>query len=446
MTERFGSKRWSVLIIFGLLGQIAWSVENMFFNTFVYNDIAPNLDTVSLMVQLSGITATVVTLVAGVLSDKLGDRRRFISIGYIIWGITVVLFGCISEELVGSIFGISGEAAVRWALIIAVVGDCVMTFFGSTANDAAFNAWVTDNTKRSFRGTVEGVLSTLPLIAMLIVAGGFGILRDLVGGYPNLFFILGVLISLSGVLGIFMIKEAPSLERCGGMKDIFFGFTPSVIKKYVPFYLTLLVVLVYSVASQVFMPYIMIYMEKSLGFSAIEYSLSFGGAILLGAILNVFLGRLSDRYDKSKLLYIAAGVMTAGLLVMFFVKGENHYLNLALFSLGGFVMISGYVFVLLLTGSLLRDYTPVGASGKMQGVRMTASVLLPMLIGPVIGNAVNRTFGGDLKAPGDAILTTKYLPAPEMFLFAALIMLLSFALIPVLSHFVKRAPAVTDAE
>jgi len=42
-----------------------------------------------------------------------------------------------------------------------------MTFFGSSANDASFNSWVTDNTEQSYRGTVEGVLSILPLAAML---------------------------------------------------------------------------------------------------------------------------------------------------------------------------------------------------------------------------------------------------------------------------------------
>ena len=65
---KFSRSSWAVLIIFGLIGQIAWSVENMFFNMFVFYDIAPDLDTVTLMVQLSGVAATVVTLIAGTLS------------------------------------------------------------------------------------------------------------------------------------------------------------------------------------------------------------------------------------------------------------------------------------------------------------------------------------------------------------------------------------------
>ena len=46
----FGKRNWWILIIFGIIGQIAWSVENMYFNLFVYETIAPDLDAVTLMV------------------------------------------------------------------------------------------------------------------------------------------------------------------------------------------------------------------------------------------------------------------------------------------------------------------------------------------------------------------------------------------------------------
>ncbi|MBO5102023.1 MAG: MFS transporter, partial [Clostridia bacterium] len=52
----FGKERWLILLLFGTIGQIAWSVENMFFNLFAY-EIFPDLDTVTLMVQLSGVVA-----------------------------------------------------------------------------------------------------------------------------------------------------------------------------------------------------------------------------------------------------------------------------------------------------------------------------------------------------------------------------------------------------
>ena len=439
--SQFGKNNWTILLLFGIMGQIAWSVENMYFNLFVFDTISPSLDTVTLMVQLSGIVATVTTLVAGVLSDKVGNRRTFISVGYVIWGITVALFGYLSPELTSTLFGVPLADAVRITLVLVIVGDCIMTLFGSSANDAAFNAWVTDNTESSYRGRVEGVLSILPLAAMLIVAGGFGILVEALG-YSVLFTVLGVVITASGVFGIFYIKDSNTLKENGTLKDIFYGFRPSVIKSNAPLYFALLVILVYGIASQIFMPYLIIYMKTYLGFTVVEYSVVFGIAIALGAAANLALGTVSDKYDKPKLLYIAAGVFAFGLFAMYLSNLKSHIATLILFGIAGFIMITGYIFTSALAGSLVRDYTPKNEVGKLQGVRMVFSVLIPMLVGPMIGNAINRSMNIPLPDMDSAdTMTTEFIPAPEIFLAAAIATLVIFAVIPVLVRSVKKRTA-----
>ena len=307
-----------------------------------------------------------------------------------------------------------------------------MTLFGSTANDAAFNAWVTDNTKEEFRGKVEGVLSVLPLVAMLIVAGGFGILVEAIG-YFALFLVLGVIITACGVAGIFIVKDSPTLERKSTLKDIVYGFKPSVVKNNPSFYLTLCIMCVYGIACQIFMPYLIIYMKTYLGFSVIEYSIVFGLAIVLGAGINLFLGGVSDKLDKTKLLYIAAGVMALGLLGMYFSDFDSHIANLIVFGVAGFIMITGYIFFSALSGAIVRDHTPEKDAGKLQGVRMIFYVLIPMLVGPMIGNAINQAANIPLPDLGSAdVMTTQFIPAPEIFLAGAIATLLTFALIPVL--------------
>ena len=419
--QTFGRNNWVILILFGLVGQIAWSVENMYFNLFVVDTVAPNLGAITLMIQLSGVMATVATLIAGAISDNVGNRRKFISIGYAIWGVTVALFSYLSPELAVRIFGVGIEQAVTITLAAVIIGDCIMTLFGSTANDACFNAWVTDNTKPSFRGTVEGVLAILPLIAMLIVAGGFGILVELLGGYSTVFLLLGIVISLCGIVGIFIIKDSDKLEKNGTIRDIFYGFRPSVVKENKGLYAALLVILVYGVACQIFMPYLIIYMKTYLGFSVIEYSIVFGVAIALGAVINVFLGRLSDKMDKKRLLYVAAPIMAAGLFVMYLAKGMGHIATIILFGVAGFVMITGYIFVSALTGAIVRDNTPPESAGKLQGVRMVFSVLIPMLVGPMIGNGINKLRNVPLENAGADAMTTEYIPAPEIFLAAGIV-------------------------
>ena len=430
--RNFSRSDWSVLLIFGLIGQIAWSVENMYFNLFVFETISPDLSAVTLMVQLSGIVATVVTLFAGTLSDKFGNRRSFISIGYAVWGVTVALFGFISPEAIEGLFNTGMSKAVTIALIIVIAGDCVMTLFGSTANDAAFNAWVTDNTSSENRGRIEGIVAILPLIAMLIVAGGFGLLVALLE-YKILFLLLGILISACGIYGFFKIKDSPELKRSGSVRDIFFGFKPSSVKAHKVFYIALIIVLIYGISCQIFMPYLIIYMKTYLSFSVVEYSIVFGLAILLGAGVNIYLTRLSDRMDKTRLLYPAALVMAVGLVGMYLSKTDSKMANLILFGLFGFVMIVGYIFISALTGSIIRDNTPENAVGKLQGVRMVFSVLIPMILGPFIGNAINKARNiplSDQSSPDT--MTTLFIPAPEIFIAAAVFLLLSFAVIPIL--------------
>ena len=118
----FGKRNWWILVLFGLIGQIAWSVENMYFNLFIFDTIpAKNvLGGITLMVQLSGVAATITTLVAGTLSDKMGNRRKFIAYGYIIWGVTVAMFGIFSVQTMQSLFNVSVEKAAEIALYAVI--------------------------------------------------------------------------------------------------------------------------------------------------------------------------------------------------------------------------------------------------------------------------------------------------------------------------------------
>ena len=87
-----GGRTWAAVLIFGLFGQIAWVIENMYFNVFLYNTISGDTAMIAAMVSASAVTATVTTLVMGALSDKLGKRKIFICGGYILWGISIFGF------------------------------------------------------------------------------------------------------------------------------------------------------------------------------------------------------------------------------------------------------------------------------------------------------------------------------------------------------------------
>ena len=147
------------------------------------------------------------------------------------------------------------------------------------------------------------------------------------------------------------------------------------------------------------------------------------------------------------MLYVACATMAAGLLGMYFTRGMEKTATLLLFGVFGFVMITGNVLISALCGSTVRDYTPEGAVGKLQGVRMVFSVLVPMLLGPMIGNAINRARNIPLPDQGSAdVMTTQFIPAPEIFLASALVILLMLAVLPVLQRVVKKEKVKNEIE
>ncbi|MBQ2253528.1 MAG: MFS transporter, partial [Clostridia bacterium] len=156
MKTKLSRKFWFVLVLFSLVGQIAWVVENMYLNVFIYKMFRASAADISAMVSASAIAATVTTVLMGALSDKLGKRKVFMCGGYLAWGVSILGFALLKADLIGAMFpGVASVMALGVTLVIVM--DCVMTFFGSTANDAAFNAWLTDSTDDTNRGAAEGI-------------------------------------------------------------------------------------------------------------------------------------------------------------------------------------------------------------------------------------------------------------------------------------------------
>lgn len=296
MKAKLGGRTWAALLTFGLVGQIAWVIENMYFNVFLYNTISGDTSMIAAMVAWSAVTATVTTLVMGALSDRLGRRKAFIVAGYLLWGVSIGAFALIKSSPVA--------AAAHSAAVLVVVLDCVMTFFGSTANDAAFNAWVTDVTVPENRGRVETVLAIMPLVAMLVVFGALDGLTQ-AGSWRLFFLIVGGVTGLGGVLGCFFIRE-PDLPRGQGttFSNILYGFRPAVVRDNPRLYLSLAALGVYCMSQQVYMPYLIIYIQRFLGIT--DYTFLLAGVLIVSSVLSVLAGRPIDRLGKLRCL-IPAG-------------------------------------------------------------------------------------------------------------------------------------------
>ncbi len=418
---RKNKKFWAALIIFSLTGQVAWVVENMYFNVFIYKMFRASASDIALMVTASAVAATLTTILIGALSDRIGKRKIFMCGGYIAWGVSIISFALIRADVISALFG----AAVNTASVgitLVIIMDCVMTFFGSSANDAAFNAWLTDSTDTGNRGAAEGINSMMPLISILAVFGGFmGFDLDLDSSWIVIFSVIGSLVLLIGILGVFLVEEAPAPQpdRLGYFATILYGFRPDVVRKNRILYLSMLAFAVFNISIQIYMPYLIIYYEQTLGMA--DYVLIMAPAILLAAAVTFFFGRLVDRFGFRRTVLPAMFLLFAGFLLLWLVpskiQAEGMAMKIPVF-IGSLLMMSGYLSGMAGYGTQIRNYTPEHMAGRFQGLRILSQVLVPGIIGPQIGAWVLR----DAPTIANSDGTTSFLPSAEIFL-AALIVL-----------------------
>ena len=454
------ARLWFNIILFGMMGQIAWNIENIYFNTFLFHNIYSNgatqnavnqaigfQDAIKLMVALSAVTAVVTTFIMGTLSDRMNKRKLFISVGYVAWGLITASFGFISRESVASIFHLSDEVQILTATVwTVIVMDCIMTFMGSTSNDSAFNAWVTDVTDPSTRPIVETVFSALPLIAMgLVLVLGSLAQADKIT-YKLFFGVLGLVVAVCGVIGLFTLEEPERSKlreksNSGYWSDLFYGFRPSVIRENSRLYLILLTSCIFSIASQVYFPYIMIYIQytalpkagDNLFTAPIIISAVISVAFMAAGIISLLV--LGKKVSRGTLLLISVICSIIGLFLLGFSK------SFVAIVLSAAPTVVGYVVQGILLGATVRDFTPQDKAGLFQGVRMIFGVLIPMILGPATGAlAVERS----TLTYSDDYGTLQKVPTELMFTFAAIISLL--AIIPLAVLIKKKYLSTPNSE
>lgn len=444
--QKLGLRNWVGIILIGLAGQLAWAIENNFINLWVYSQ---SFDTkwVTIMTMTSAVAATVTTLFMGALSDRLGKRKIFIAGGYMAWGVSVFLFGIMSNENMKSLVG-AAMAATMVGTMVTII-DILMTFFGSTANDACYNAHITDITNPSNRGKVESIVSVLPLFAnitVVLIAGIIGcgaVLPDgkstgdqikdaqlLAGPWFTFFLVFGIITFLIGVAALFILpkeKLLPSKEK-SYWSNLIHGFKPSVIKEHKTLYIALLAFMAFNCAIDAFMPYYMIYFQVDPAFGGVglgnsmDFYICLGIILTLSSIVAIVVGLYLDKIGKLKLLLPAIGLTALGFLTIFF---STKTWSLAI---SGTIMMSGYLICTTILGAEVRDDTPKQEVGLFQGIRMAFVVLIPMIIGPLISQTTFKTYDSYVDAYGQVGSTST--PNRYMFLIALGFIILS--LIPVM--------------
>lgn len=442
---------WAGILLFMFMGSLAWNVENMYFNTFL-NDMVFDqgtmgagitlTDAVNLMVTLSAIVAVVTTFIMGTLSEKMKNRKLFISVGYIAWGIITALFGVITKDNVANLFGLSDSAKIvsvtAWVVIVM---DMVMTFMGSTSNDSAFNAWVTDVTTPETTSKVETAFTFMGFISMGAIMAVGSLAQGGVISYSSFFFGLGAVVTIVGVIGLFLLENPEKFQKkevfeqkTSYWADLFYGFRPSVVKENSSLYLILTSGCTFNCAFQVFFPYLFIYLgsviipeNKDVNFLSAGIIIPAVIAVAAAVAGIVILMKVAVK-NKSAALITSVILLVAGLLVLSSTK------NILGVIIGVAPVLIGYIVTTTQFAANVRNNIPQDKVGLFQGIRMIFLVLIPMVIGPTLGNIATKNSNVTYIENG----AEKVLPTEAMFLYAAIVAALIF--IPMLA-FLKKDKA-----
>ena len=427
MNNKIGIRRWLMFILAGFVGQLAWAIENNYFNVYVF-DCTSEYGFIPVMTACSAAAATITTLLMGAVSDRLGKRKLLISTGYILWGLSIIAFAFLDPH--SSLNIVAHNVFLAGTLI--VIMDCVMTFLGSTANDAAFNALVTDNTTEDNRSKVESVLSVLPLLALIAVILVAGFFVDVEGPkrWDIFFYIFGGITLVIGIVSIFLAPKdivKPNKEE-PYWKNIIHGFRPSVIKANPILYITLIAFMVFNIGLQVFMPYFILYVQNVLGIKGDNFTISLGAVLLIASLITVVFGLFMDKIGKNKIMIPALIVGAVGGVTVFAIPANQGVGTQIGLIIGGIILMSGYLISTAVLGAKVRDYTPVKEVGLFQGVRMIFTVLIPMIIGPMVIAEIICRLGG---SPYKNEFGVKVYP-PNKWLFFVTGVIFALAIIPVI--------------
>ena len=421
-------RTWTALILLGFAGQLAWAVENQYFNTFVYDNITPDPRPISWMVAASAVASTLTAIFMGALSDRTrtrwGRRRPFILFGYLAWGIATAAFPLAARF-----------QPIALAIFLAIAFDCLMTYFGATANDAALNAYVADITTDENRGRVVGAMEIMTWVALLIVYGGAGLIIAGVG-YYSFFYFIGAVVFILGSVGGWLVREPPITERPQGSywAQIADTFHWRNLAGNRDFFLVLLAIALWGVAEQIFFPYLIIYLNHYLRLPTLQASLLIFVAILIGGIMLAYpLGLLADRLGRRRVAFLAIVGEAVGLFLFSLARSAP------LLAFTGVLWIAPLTAWTIATGAWSKDLFPVEKRGQFAGYVIFFRVALTMIPGPLIGSWLATRYGIPTVLDG----RPGFIPTPLIFQASAVATLL--ATLPLLfTHSAGRQKAVSN--
>lgn len=258
---------------------------------------------------------------------------------------------------------------VAWGLFRAVTGLCFAGLF------VVMESWINGRATNSTRGLLLSAY-------MLVNLGGLALGQQLLNLYPpagfQLFTLGSVLISLSLVPFTLTTRVAPQVPLTGGL---------DLRQLYLISPLGIVGCFATGVSNGAFWGLGPLF-AQGIGLSVAEISIFMSAVIVGGMIMQVPLGRLSDRLDRRKLILFSCLSNTLLGLAIFTLGGRSELLLVALaFLFGGFTLTL-YSLCVAHTNDFMKECDLVEASGAL-----LFAFGVGALLGPFVGSLLMTAIG-----------------------------------------------------
>lgn len=410
MSQKFPRKTASSIYLIALAGTIAFAVENQYYNVFLYNEIAPVPLYVSLMVMITAAVSTFTAIFMGALSDIKGKRRPFMLYCFIFWAFTTALFPFAAFI-----------TSILIAVTVAILFDSIMSFFGATAYDAAYRAYVIDITTLENRGKAVAINEIMTLVSTLIVYGASGFIIEAFG-YYFFFILIGIITAIIGITGSLLAKDSETLQplNIGYWEHIKSTFRINNLQENKNTFLVLIGIGIWAIGFNVYFPFIIIYLQHHANLGLELASLVVFLALMVSIILGIPIGKLVDKGGRKKFAIYSVFISSISLILF------SLTINLMLLIIFGIMWVLAMTMWHISAQTWVNDLFPKEKAGQFQGYYLVFNVLIGMLIGPFIGNLIAEAYGAPIIIDG----TPGLVPPPQIYFIAAIIIL--FSLIPIL--------------
>ncbi|MBR4250631.1 MAG: MFS transporter, partial [Verrucomicrobia bacterium] len=397
---------------------------NQWFNTFVYAKSAKDPTIISWVLAISALATTISTFLFGCVSDRKGNRKTLISLGYIFWGVFTILFG--TTEFLGK--RNSDTASFIGIAFAVIAADAIMSFFGSMGNDIGFNAWINDHMTPENSGSLGAALAVQPVIGTIAGTVLGGLLVGANDNYMRLFVVIGGSVIVLGLVSLFGMKDVETLRPSikGSFSQQFFSiFNVKEYLKHRELVFVNLMLAVYFISFNVYFSHLGNFMIYYLGFTADTMGLIEGVGLLLAMFTSIPAIKFI-REDKSSLIILFAVVINAiGLLIIGLLVSPENVNPSTIWNpvllIGVLLVGIGYILFLQTITVWSKRLYPEDARGQFEGIRIIFYVLIPMVVAPLISTPIIKNNGEIIDENG----FTAYLPTNTLFLAGVVIVLLT---------------------